>query len=65
MDGIPVAHTRSNAHDWAPAVLADCRDPLSEGAPDLRGVWVVEHGRMRGMVQRIEQAGDRVVITVG
>ncbi|MDG2906855.1 MAG: hypothetical protein P6D49_00985 [Acidimicrobiales bacterium] len=65
VDGIPVAHTRSNAHGWAPAVLADCRDPLSEGAPDLRGVWVVEHGRMRGMVQRIEQAGDRVVITVG
>ncbi len=65
VDGIPVAHSRPDAHGWAPAVLAACRDPLPDGAPDLRGVWFVEHGRMRGMVQRIEQAGDRVVITVG
>ena len=69
-DGIPVAHTRTahtpgNGDGYPAAVLSGCREPLPHGAPDLRGVWVVERGVMRGTVQRIEQAGDRVVITAG
>ena len=69
-DGIPVAHTRTahtpgNGDGYPAAVLSGCREPLPNGAPDLRGVWVVERGVMRGTVQRIEQAGDRVVITAG
>ncbi|NDH18803.1 MAG: hypothetical protein EBY51_05440 [Actinobacteria bacterium] len=41
------------------------REPLADGAPDLRGVWEVVDGRMKGHVERIEQAGNRITITVG
>ena len=58
-----------------PPVLDGCADPLVGGAPDLRGTWRVasvtvggehagEHAAV-GHVQRIEQCGDRVVITAG
>jgi hypothetical protein len=58
-----------------PPVLATCTEPLAEGAPDLRGTWrvvsvlvdgaqVVDHPA-RGLVQRIEQCGDRLVVTAG
>ena len=50
---------------WAPRTLDGCREPLAPGAPDLRGVWEVVDGRMRGHVERIEQAGNRITITVG
>ena len=56
-----------------PPVLDGCDEPLIEGAPDLRGTWVVESvevdgedivgHRAIGLVQRIEQAGDRLVVT--
>jgi hypothetical protein len=51
--------------DWPAPVLADCDEPLVDGAPDLRGVWRVEKGPLKGHVERVEQAGDRVVITAG
>lgn len=50
---------------WPPRTLDGCREPLAAGAPDLRGVWEVYEGRMRGHVERIEQAGNRIVITTG
>jgi hypothetical protein len=72
---IPVAHTPPGGYgaDMPPPVLAGCTDPLSPGAPDLRGLWRVvavdvdgapapDHPVL-GHVQRIEQAADRVVIT--
>ncbi len=63
---VPVGHTRTMpAGEWAPPVLAGCDEPLAPGAPDLRGVWQVHRGPMKGHVERIEQAGNRVVITVG
>ncbi len=63
---IPVARTDPGQDaGFPPAVLTGCLEALPDGAPDLRGVWVVERGAMRGLVQRIEQAGDRVVITAG
>jgi hypothetical protein len=77
VDEIPVAYTPTGG--WIgpmPApVLAGCADPLVEGAPDLRGLWRVvsievegshdpDH-RMIGHVQRVEQAGDRLVVTAG
>lgn len=50
---------------WAPPVLTGCDEPLVVGAPDLRGVWQVHKGPIKGHIERIEQAGDRVVITSG
>ncbi|MGH9202732.1 MAG: hypothetical protein ACRD2A_16020 [Vicinamibacterales bacterium] len=59
-----------------PPVLAGCAEPLAAGAPDLRGLWrvvaVIANGvpapgtnRVLGSLQRIEQAGDRMVVTGG
>jgi hypothetical protein len=65
---IPVAKTPAQGWtgaDWPAPVLAGCDEPLVDGAPDLRGVWRVEKGPLKGHVERIEQAGDRVVITAG
>jgi hypothetical protein len=59
-----------------PAILAECDDPLVEGAPDLRGVWravavevdgapaAADHPAY-GHIERIEQCADRIVITAG
>jgi hypothetical protein len=71
---IPVAHTPAGG--WStmpPPVLAGCVEPLVPGAPDLRGAWqvisvevdgqVVADHRARGLIQRIEQCGDRLVVT--
>jgi hypothetical protein len=77
LDDIPVAHTPPEGYgdDFPPPVLAGCTVPLVSGAPDLRGVWRVvriEAGghlasdhRLLGHRQRIEQAGDRLVVTAG
>ncbi|MGB7050927.1 MAG: hypothetical protein WBG41_05110 [Acidimicrobiales bacterium] len=57
-----------------PPVLAACTEPLTDGA-HLRGTWrvvsvlvdgaqVVDHPA-GGHVQRIEQCGDRLVVTAG
>lgn len=76
-DDIPIAHSPAGGYDEAmpPPVLAACTEPLTEGAPDLRGTWrvvsVLVHGAQvvdhpaRGHVQRIEQCGDRLVVTAG
>lgn len=74
-DDIPVAHTPEGG--WSgpmPApVLAACTDPLVDGAPDLAGLWKVVEVEVEdevvpghpalGAVQRIEQCGDRLVVT--
>ncbi len=44
-------------------VLADCTEPLPEGADDIRGLWVGVEGGHVGHVERIEQCGSRVVVT--
>ena len=74
-DDIPVAHTPDGGWTGAmPApVLETCSEPLVEGAPDLAGLWevveveaegavVADHPAI-GAVQRIEQCGDRLVVT--
>ena len=77
-DAIPVAHTPPGGYGdtMPPPVLAECTDALAEGAPDLRGVWKVvqvevdgqpapvDH-RAYGHVERVEQCGDRLVVTAG
>ncbi len=63
---IPVAKTPSGGTDgWPDPVLAGCDEPLVDGAPDLRGVWLTYKGPLKGHIERVEQAGDRVVITAG
>ena len=65
---VPVAKTPAggwSGSDWPAPVLTGCDEPLVDGAPDLRGVWRVDKGPLRGHVERVEQAGDRVVITAG
>lgn len=64
---IPLDGTRPGAswNVWPERTLDGCREPLAAGVPDLRGVWEVYEGRMRGHVERIEQAGNRIVITTG
>lgn len=73
-DDIPVAHTPEGFWtEMPPPVLAECTEPLVEGAPDLRGMWKVVSAEaggqptdaMVGTLQRIEQCGNRVVITAG
>jgi hypothetical protein len=73
-DRIPVAHTPEGGwQEMPPPVLAGCTETLVEGAPDLRGLWKVTEVRVngvaapdhpaRGHVQRIEQCGNRLVVT--
>ncbi|MDH4171530.1 MAG: hypothetical protein OEW42_18265 [Acidimicrobiia bacterium] len=73
-DDIPIAFTPEGGYgDVMPdPVLAGCTEPLVEGAPDLRGIWRVvgperdgEPNPVDGAIQRIEQCGDRIVITSG
>jgi hypothetical protein len=77
-DQIPVAHTPPGGYgdDFPAPILAGCTEPLVDGAPDLRGMWKAidvmvndapappEHRAWRHF-QRIEQCGDRIVITAG
>lgn len=56
-------------------ILEGCDEPLVDGAPDLRGFWQVTtisvegapvpNHSMVGSVQRIEQGGDRLIVTSG
>ncbi|MGB1687567.1 MAG: hypothetical protein ACPHHT_03340 [Ilumatobacteraceae bacterium] len=64
-DSIPVATTPEGGwgETWPAPVLAGCDEPLVDEAPDLRGVWKVVDGPFVGHIERIEQAGRRVVIT--
>jgi hypothetical protein len=72
-DAIQVAHTPPGGYGEAmpPPILGSCTEPLVDGAPDLRGLWRVvavagasDHPLI-GHVQRIEQYGDRLVVTAG
>jgi hypothetical protein len=76
VDDIPVAHTPTGGYgdELPPPILAGCVEPLVDGAPDLRGQWRVVAVDVKGksapddhpafgVVQRIEQCGDRVVIS--
>jgi hypothetical protein len=64
-DDIPVAHTPGCGwKTFPPPVLGACTEPLAPGAPDLRGIWEAYQGAV-GHIERIEQCGNRVVITSG
>ena len=51
----------SYAHFPLP-ILAECTEPLPEQVDDLRGLWRGIRGKV-GHVERIEQCGDRTVVT--
>lgn len=75
VDEIPVAKTPEGGWrgEMPPPILAGCDEPLVEGAPDLRGLWqavsVERDGvplpghRLNQHIERVEQAGNRVVVT--
>ncbi|MDH5172147.1 MAG: hypothetical protein OEW92_06995 [Gammaproteobacteria bacterium] len=73
-DDIPIANTPPGGYGNAfpPPVLAECTEPLVDGAPDLRGIWKAVHverdgqpaaadDRLYHYVERIEQCGNRIV----
>jgi hypothetical protein len=63
---IPKAFTPGCGYERFPLpVLADCREPLAPGVVDVRGLWLAEGGPLPGHVERIEQCGDRLVVTAG
>ena len=60
---IPKGNTPGCGYSHFPMlILAECTEPLVEGAGDLRGLWQAVEGRV-GHVERIEQCGSRVVVT--
>jgi hypothetical protein len=76
IESIPVAKTPAGGWtEWPPAILAGCTEPVPEGAPELDGWWqtcevIVDGQTVSGHpalwhVSRVEQAGDRVVVTGG
>lgn len=76
IDTIPVATTPTGGWtDWPSPFLSGCTEPRPPGAPDLGGYWraveievdgesVADH-RTLGLVTRIEQAGNRLIVTAG
>jgi hypothetical protein len=76
-DDIPVAHTPPGGYGdtMPPPVLTACTEPLVAGAPDLRGMWKVVSVEVAGQpapthqamghIERIEQCGNRIVVTGG
>ncbi|MEM6704716.1 MAG: hypothetical protein AAF690_18495 [Acidobacteriota bacterium] len=62
-DDIPKAFTPGCGWEtWPMPVLDDCTEPLAEGVQDLRGLWAGMAGD-RFHVERIEQCGNRTVVT--
>ena len=62
-DDIPKAYTPGCNYAIVPMpILSACTEPLADGVVDMRGLWLGVSGRV-GHLERIEQCGDRVVVT--
>ncbi len=62
-DEIPKAYTPGCGWSEFPMpILAGCTEPLAPDAVDMRGLWLAHTGKI-GHVERIEQCGDRTVVT--
>ena len=60
---IPKGNTPGCAYEQFPMpILADCTEPLVDGAQDIRGLWKAVSGKI-GYIERVEQCGARTVIT--
>lgn len=73
-DQVAVAHTPPGGWhgEMPPLVLARADEPITPGLPDMRGLWKAFAVEIDGQlsadsrhIERIEQAGNRVVITAG
>lgn len=63
-DDIPKAFTPGCGYERFPMpILSDCREPLAPDAVDLRGLWSAVAGPLESHVERIEQCGDRLIVT--
>lgn len=74
-DEIPVAHTPEGGWrgEMPPPILGGCTEALHPNAPDLRGLWkatsvesagkTLPHHPLNSHVERVEQCGNRVVVT--
>jgi hypothetical protein len=61
---IPKGNTPGCGYKHFPLpILAECTEPLPEGADDIRGLWIGVNGGHIGHVERVEQCGSRVVVT--
>ena len=61
---IPKGNTPGCGYDQFPLpILAECTEPLPEGAADIRGLWIGVEGGHVGHVERVEQCGRRTVVT--
>ena len=61
---IPKGNTPGCGYSHFPLpILAQCTEPLPEGADDIRGLWIGVGGGHKGHVERVEQCGSRVVVT--
>ncbi len=61
---IPKGNTPGCGYSHFPLpVLAQCTEPLPEGADDIRGLWLGVEGGHVGHVERVEQCGSRTVVT--
>jgi hypothetical protein len=60
---IPKGNTPGCRYSHFPLpILAECTEPLVEGAADIRGLWIGVEGKV-GHVERVEQCGSRTVVT--
>ena len=61
---IPKGNTPGCGYSHFPLpILAQCTEPLSEGADDIRGLWRGVKGGHVGHLERVEQCGSHVVVT--
>ena len=61
---IPKGNTPNCGYTHFPLpILAQCTEPLADGADDIRGLWLGVRGGHVGHVERVEQCGSRVVVT--
>ena len=61
---IPKGNTPGCGYSHFPLpILAECTEPLPEGAADIRGLWKGVEGGHIGHVERVEQCGNRTVVT--
>jgi len=61
---IPKGNTPGCSYEHFPLpILAECTEPLPTGAEDIRGLWIGVKGGHIGHLERVEQCGERTVIT--